>query len=375
LINENRLLECFIQLVEVASPSGGERQLADFLTGRLTAAGLAVQEDDAGQRAGGTAGNLIVRVPGSGPPLLLAAHMDTVGPCCGVRPIVADGVVRSSGDTVLGGDDKAGIAAILEMLAVLRENGLPHPALEIVFTIWEEGGLRGAGLLDPSLLTARYGFTLDSEGSPGTIVTRAPSQEKLVFTVRGRAAHAGISPEEGINAIQVAARGLAAMQLGRLDAQTTANIGIIAGGQATNIVPESVRVEGEARSLDREKRQRQSRHMVEAMEAASKAMGAVLEKEVSLLYPDFHLGEDSIPVQIATRAIKELGLSTSLVSSGGGSDANIFNGRGIATANLGIGMRKVHTTEEHIRVADLVTVARILVQIAAQAVLLPGDGL
>lgn len=375
MINEKRLLECFIQLVEVESPSGGERQLADFLIGRLSTLGLPVQEDDAGKRAGGTAGNLIVRVPGNGPALLLAAHMDTVTPCRGVRARVIDGVVRSSGDTVLGSDDKAAVAAILEMLTVLKESGLPHPALEIVFTIWEEGGLRGSGLLDPALLTARNGFTLDSEGPPGTIVTRAPSQDRLVFTVRGRSAHAGISPQEGINAIQVAARGLSFMQLGRLDAETTANVGVINGGQATNIVPDVVRIEGEARSLDRDKRRRQSRHMVEALEAACIAQGATLEKEVSLLYQDFHLDEEAFPVKIATQAMDKLGLSSRLVSSGGGSDANNFNSRGIATANLGIGMQKVHTTEEYIMVSDLVLTTRILIQILAQAVDMPGGGL
>ncbi len=367
LIDENRLLQCFIELAEVESPSGGERQVADLLRAGLGRLGLAVREDDAGRRSGGNAGNLVVRVPGRGEPLLLCAHMDTVGPCHGVRARVADGVVRSAGDTVLGGDDKAGIAAIIEMLTVLIEKDLPHPPLEIVFTIWEEGGLRGADLLDPALLTARYGYTLDSEGPPGTIVTRAPSQEKLVFTVKGRAAHAGVSPEEGINAIHAAARGVAAMQLGRLDFDTTANIGIISGGQAINIVPDTVRLEGETRSLAGEKRERQTRLMVEAMEAACAACGAGLEKEVTLMFRDFNLAPESRPVRTALTAMRELGLTPALIPSGGGSDANIFNGRGIACANLGIGMRKVHTTEEHILVSDLVQVARILVRIAAQA--------
>jgi len=353
--------------VEVESPSGRERKLADHLAGRLAGLGLTVREDDAGQRAGGNAGNLVARLPGRGQPLLLCAHMDTVEPCRGVRARVADGVVSSGGDTVLGGDDKAGIAVILEVLSVLREKDLAHAPLEIVFTVWEEGGLRGSGLLDPSLLTARYGYVLDSEGPPGSLVTRAPSQDKLVFTVRGRSAHAGISPENGINAIQAAARGVAAMQLGRLDGETTANIGIISGGRAVNIVPDTVRLEGEARSLVRSKRERQTRHMVEVMQAACTAAGALLEEEVTLLYQDFDLAEESLPVRTAVAAIRELGLSPVLAASGGGSDANIFNARGIACANLGIGMRQVHTTKEYIAVADLVVAARILLRIVLAA--------
>ena len=367
LVDESRLLQSFIRLVEVESPSGGERELADLLKARLEELGLEVTEDDAGQRAGGTAGNLVARLPGNGSPLLLAAHMDTVGPCRGVRAQVADQVVRSAGDTVLGGDDKAGIAAVLEMLAVLREEGRAHPPLEIVFTIWEEGGLKGSGSLDPGLLQARAGFVLDAEGPPGTIVTRAPSQEKLVFTVKGRAAHAGVSPEDGVNAVQVAARGIAAMQLGRLDAETTANVGVITGGTAINVVPETVRVEGETRSLAPDKRQRQTRHMVEAMEAACRAAGAVLTTETSLLFRDFRLEEDSLPVRLAAQAARSLGLTPRTAASGGGSDANVFNGRGIQCANLGIGMCKVHSTEEYIAVADLVTVARLLLGIVGEA--------
>lgn len=365
MVNESRILAEFLELVRIDSVSGRERALADLLTVRLKELGLEVYEDRAGVQTGGKAGNLIAALPprGTGSPLLLAAHMDTVEPGQGVRPMVQDGVIRSAGDTILGGDDKAGIVAILEVLRVIREQQLEHGRLEVVFTIGEEFGLLGAKYLDYSLLRSRVGYVLDSTGPPGTIVVQAPTQDKISAMVRGRAAHAGINPEKGINAIQVASHAIARMSLGRLDEETTANIGIISGGKATNIVPDSCHLEGETRSLDGAKCRACTAAMVEVLKNTAAAFGTQVDIVTETLYPDFKLSDSHPAIQGAVRAAENLGLSPRLVKTGGGSDANIFNSRGITTVNLGIGMQKVHTTEEFIRVEDLVTNARYLLEI------------
>lgn len=369
MVNSSRIIEEFLELVRVDSVSGKERLIADLLKRKLTALGLEVWEDRAGQEVGSDTGNIIGRLSGNdvGPVLLLCAHMDTVEPGRGVKPLVVDGVIRSSGDTVLGADDKAGIEAILEALRLVQENHVQHGGLEVAFTIWEEGGLFGAKNLDYNRITARVGFVLDSDGPPGTIVTRAPSQDKIGATIKGRAAHAGINPEDGINAIQVASHAIAQMKVGRIDHETTSNIGIISGGKAVNIVPDSVTIQGEARSLDTGKREAQTAHMCRAIREAAENFGASADIVTETIYPDFNLTEESPPVRIAVKAAENLGLTSRQEQTGGGSDANIFNSRGIATAVLGIGMKKVHTTEEYITVSDLVENARYLLEIIKAA--------
>lgn len=366
VINEKRMLDEFLQLTRISSPSGKERQLADCLRQKISALGLAVNEDDAGKRVGGNAGNLVTVLAPAGKkpqPLLLCAHMDTVEPARGVEPVLENGLVRSRGETVLGADDKAGIAIILEVLRVILENKIEHGGLEVIFTIWEEGGLLGAKNLDFSGVSARLGFVLDCDGPPGTIITRAPSQDRISARVKGRAAHAGINPEEGVNAIYVAACAISRMKLGRLDGETTANIGVIAGGKATNIVPDLVTIEGEARSLNRIKRENQTAAMCAALTRTAEEFGAQVEIATETLYHEFALPEDSKVVRLALTAARNLGLLARLTGSGGGSDANVFNAHGIACANLGIGMQKVHTTEEFIKTADLVNGARLILEI------------
>jgi len=370
VLSEHRVVQEFLELVQIDSVSGRERRLADWLKGRLCALGLAVREDAAGGGAGFDTGNVIGRLPaagGAGPALLLCAHMDTVEPGSGVRPRIEDGFVRSSGDTVLGADDKAGIAAILETLRLLQEKDIRHGGLEVVFTICEEGGLLGAKNLDYSLLTAAAGYVLDSDGPPGTIVTMAPTQDRIGATVRGRAAHAGINPEDGINAIQVAAKAISRMKVGRIDAETTSNIGIISGGQAVNIVPDSVSIQGEARSLSAAKRAAQTESMSRALRDAAAECGAKVEIVAETLYDGFSLEPGSFVVRSAVEAARSIGLAPRLVKTGGGSDANIFNSRGIATAVLGVGMKKVHTTEEYIALEDLVNNAAYLVAVVKTA--------
>jgi len=366
MINERRILDEFIQLTKIPGTGGRERQVADMLKEKIKALGLEVNEDDAGRRAGGNAGNLIFALAPVGKiscPVLLCAHMDTVEPAFGVDPVLENGVVCSRGETILGADDKAGIAAILEVIRVIRESKMEHGGLEVVFTIWEEGGLFGAKNLDVSRLNSRLAYVLDCDGLPGTIITRAPTQDKISARIKGRAAHAGINPEEGINAIFVAASAIAKMKLGRIDEETTANIGVISGGRATNIIPDLVYLEGEARSLNKSKCDEQTRTMGAIIEQTAFALGAQTEIEKERLYHGFELSPDDRVVKLVLAAAQRLNFSPKLVSSGGGSDANIFNNRGITCANLGIGMQKVHTTGEFIKVEDLVNSARLVLEI------------
>lgn len=371
LVDRERIVREFIELAGISSVSGQERELADLLSGRLREIGLAVEEDAAGQRAGTGTGNLIARLRGKDsriPPLLLSAHMDTVEPGRGVSPVVSNGTISSRGDTVLGADDKAGIVAILETLRVLREHKVRHGGITVVFTVMEEQGLFGAKNLDDGSIQAGFAYVLDSDGPPGTIIMRAPSHDRIKAAVKGRAAHAGINPQDGINAIKVAAEAISAMRLGRLDHETTANIGVISGGKAINIVPDSAFLEGEARSLEPAKLKAQVEDMVATLRAAVERNGAHLDVQVEHLYSAFALAEDSPAVCLAVTAARCLGLKPVLKATGGGSDASIFNARGIHTVNLGIGMEQVHTVEERITVENLVLNARYLVEIVRCAV-------
>jgi tripeptide aminopeptidase len=369
LIQTERLLHDFIELVKIDSVSGQERAVCDALKVRLAAIGLTVSEDNAGGAMPGATGNILAHLDGSlpGPRILFCAHMDTVEPGRGIKPVIeADGTIASEGETILGADDKAGIAAILECLRTIIDEGVPHSGITVAFTIREETGLVGAKSLDPSL-RATYGFVLDATGPPGEIVVRAPSQDKIAATVYGRAAHAGVNPEAGINAIYVAARAIAAMNLGRIDAETTANIGIISGGKAVNIVPDTVYLEGEVRSLKKEKREKHTALLCNIIEKTAREAGTRADVITTLLYDGFELGENTPVVQLALTAARRCGLAPSLTQSGGGSDANILNTRGIPTVNLAVGMENVHTTNEKISVADLVHVTKLLVEITTSA--------
>lgn len=355
MINQDRLMATFLELVQIDSPSGQEEEIAQHLATELMSIGLAAERD--------ATGNVIARLAGEGEPILLCAHMDTVGPGRGVKPVVREGIITSDGTTILGADDKSGVAVILEVLHVLVEQGLPHPPLEIALTVSEENGLKGAKGLDLSGFRAREGVVLDSGGEIGTIIVTAPSHDKIRAVVHGKAAHAGVEPEKGINAIMVAAEAIAAMPLGRIDEETTANIGRIQGGTATNIVPDRVEIAGEARSHNEKKLEAQVQAMVGALKKAAERRGATVEISVERSYSAFRLTEEDSIVRRAMAAAKTLGLTPILMPSGGGSDANIFNAQGIATINISTGMEKVHTTEECIAVANMVKCAEFLLAI------------
>ena len=351
MIDEQRVLQTFLELVRIDNPSGQEQQMAAAVVDRLRALGLSPEQD--------AKGNIVARLDGDDEPLLLAAHLDSVAPASGKRPIVENGIVRSAGDTVLGSDDLVGVTAILEGARAALANG-HHRAAELVFTVQEEVGLVGARGLDYSLLRSRMGVALDLNGELGGICVSAPAQEGIRVTITGRAAHAGVAPEQGVDAIRVAAEAIAAMPLGRIDEETTANVGVIQGGTATNIVPEQVTIRAEARSRDEQKLDRQVAAMRAAFEAAAERHGATLDWQSTRAYGPIRIAEDAPVVELCRRAASAAGFEPRLVATGGGSDVNIFNMRGIDAVNLSVGYKEIHSTSEHIAVADIVGAARLV---------------
>lgn len=370
-MNKERMTKTFLELVQMDSETGHERAVADYVTQKLRRMGYEVNEDNAGEAIGGNAGNVIAYKPGTvpGKRILFCAHMDTVTPGNGVQPIVEGDMIRSQGDTVLGGDDKGGIAILLEMARVLQEEKIPHAPLYIVCTIAEEGGLFGAKNIDRRLLHMPIdaAFFLDSGDWPNKIVVEAPMQSNLQATFYGKAAHAGSEPEKGISAIQIAADAISQMTLGRIDEETTANIGIIQGGRATNIITDKVTIEGECRSLKTEKLKSQQAHMIACCHNAAKRFGGQADVQVSENYPQILLTPQSAPVQLAAAAVRKIGLEPELIKIGGGSDANIFNGYGIPSTVIGIGMENVHTTEESISISTMATAVEAVLAIVQEA--------
>lgn len=366
MISGERLRETILNLLSIDSPSRKEREIAEFLRGRLESWGFEVWEDSAGSSVQGEVGNIIGRRDGVGIPILFNAHMDTIASTSGMKIKIEDGVISQEGASILGGDDKAGIAAILEAVEALLENGEPLPPLEVVFTICEETGLEGAKALDISQLRAKAGFVLDG-GEPEIAIISAPSHEQLTFFVRGKSAHAGVHPEQGVNAIQLASKAIAKMRLGRIDEETTANIGVIRGGKARNIVPDYVEILGEARSRSEGKLRKQVEHMIACFEEIKKEGGDFICR-VEREYNMFRLTTDSLPVRLLLSAGEKIGVSLSLKDGGGGSDANVFNERGIPSVIMGAGAHMPHSPEEKIYLGELELSALLLFQIAKEAV-------
>lgn len=356
MVNEKRLVESFMELVRIDSISREERDLADFLIEKLEDLGLEVIVDQAGEKAKSNCGNIIARFKGNikeVTPIMFSAHMDTVVPGKNIDPLLKGEKILSSGKTILGADDKAAIAALLEALHIIKEKNILHGDIEILFTICEEIGLKGAKNLDISSLNARMAFVLDSGGPVGEIISAAPSQNSLKIIIHGKSAHAGSNPEEGINAIQVAGFALSRMKLGRIDEETTTNIGIISGGKATNIIPDEVTLEGEVRSRNEEKLEKYTKILKQIIEDTAREFKAKAEVIINREFYCYNLSIDDRVVKIAMKAAKDMGLKPLLRPSGGGSDANVFNKKGFPAVDLAIGMEKVHTVDEYILVENL----------------------
>lgn len=367
--NKKRMVSVFLDLVKTDSVTREEGKIARKLEARLKALGCKVVFDNAGKKTGSQTGNLIARFSGAPgvAPVLLSSHMDTVTPGKGVKPQVKKDRITSDGTTILGADCKSGITVILETLAIIKERSLPHPPLEVVFTTCEETGLQGSQNLDFSLLKSRRGIVLDTEDPRGATV-KAPAADRLEIKVNGIAAHAGMFPERGISAVRVAALAISKMKLGRIDAETTANIGIIEGGSATNIITPLVELKAEARSHNPAKLRRQVKHMLDTLEKAAKASAIKLDgktvrariecKHINS-YPNMNIPASDKVLGALKASAKAAGIKLEAKSSGGGSDANIFARHGICTPNLGCGMWEPHTTQEYLDLADFFLCAEI----------------
>lgn len=370
-MNRNRLVDTFLRLAEINSPPKHEKAIAERLSEELSRLGFRVFCDGAGQEIGGDTGNIIASKNGntSGVPILLCAHMDTVSPTEEWGYVIDDEVIRSNGRTILAADDKAGIAAILEGLRVLEEECIPHADIQVVFTIAEEIGLLGAKHLDYGLINARCAFVFDMGKPVACVTVAAPSHDNILAKIYGKAAHAGARPEDGVSAIVTASKAISCMSLGRIDNETTANIGVINGGTASNVVPEYCEVRGEARSRNEKKLDAQVQHMVESFHEAAAETGAGIDIEVSRSYNSYRLSADDEVVKIAVAAARKVGIEPKMHETGGGSDASIFNHKGLPATVIGVGYEKAHSVEEFIDIPDFVKSAEMavaIVQVAAE---------
>ena len=370
---QDELVALFTELAALPSPPGEERVVADRVTAYLRGLGLDVAEDDAGGRIGSNTGNLYARVERSserGTPLFFCAHLDTVPPEGAIEPVLDEGVIRNAAGTILGADNKSAVAVMLEATRRLLSENRPHAGIELLFTPKEETGLHGAAAFDHERLRARVGYVYDQAAPIGEVILGAPHAHSMEVRFHGRAAHSGMYPEEGRSAIAAAAKAIADFKLGRVDEESTANVGIIRGGTAGNIVPEWCSFLAEARSHDPQKLADLVREMLEAATFAAGLEDCQAETEVHKSYSGYRFKRDDFVVRLARTALERTGYEPSLKLSGGAADANVFNERGLQCVNLANGMAEIHTPDEHIAVADLeamVEVTLALVETARDA--------
>ena len=363
----NRLVDYFISLVEIDSESKDEKKVAEKIANDLSEMGAEVIFDNAHHATQGNVGNLIANFKGKidKTPLLLCAHTDTVKPGIGIKAVIKDGYITSDGSTILGSDDKSGIAQIVEAIRRLDEEGYEYAPIQVLFTISEELGLLGAKNLDYSLIKAEVGYALDWNGV-GTIVTQAPSLNIFEIIVTGKEAHSGGSPEKGINAIQIAGEAIGKLKLGRIDFETTANIGFIKGGAATNVIPDYTEIWGEARSREEEKLIKITDEMIDTFIKEVESGEGRIEYKLNREYNGYKLDENDRLIEIIRRVSNKLSFKFILEPSMGGSDANIFYTKGIKCAVLGTGMTNVHTPNETILVEDLINSEKMVEEIIVE---------
>ena len=363
------VVDLFCELAAVPSPPGHEREVADRVAAYLRDCGLTVDEDGAASTVEGDTGNLLARIAptAEGEPLLLCAHLDTVPATDAVEPELVDGVVRNKRDTILGADDKAAVAVMLETARRVLAENRPHAGIELLFTPKEEVGLIGADAFDHTRLTSRIGYVYDQAAPIGTIVVGAPFSQALEVTFHGRASHAGMYPDEGRSAIAAAARAISEMRLGRVDEISTANVGTITGGTAANIVPEWCSFLAEARSHDED----HLADLVQAMQDAITFAAGVAECEVETrmrkTYRGYRFAKTDRAVALAAAALTKAGHEVTYELSGGAADANVFNERGLQVVNLANGMADIHTPDEHIAVEDLEAMVEVTLALVDEA--------
>ncbi len=370
MINESRLVGLFKELCLIDAPSLGEKDSVAYVKKLFSEIGLEVWEDDAGPRIGGNANNLIAKLSGNkpgAPSIFLSAHFDTVEPTAGLVIGEKDGVLFSESDTILGADDKGGMAPAIEAVRALMETGEPHGDVYLLFSCAEEIGLLGAAALKIEDLNIDFGYVLDTGPPVGTFVTKTATHDKLDVTIIGKPAHAGKDPEKGISAIQVAAHAVSKMKLGRIGPETTANIGTIHGGTGTNVVPAQVDMRCEARSTNVGELDAQVAHMRECFDSAAREFGAQCVMSYKRHYRQYQISEDSKVVQVAQAASRKLGFDPALRTTLGGSDANVYNEKGVPCIVIATGMDKIHTHDEFISIKELVDTARLTYEIILEA--------
>jgi len=364
-----RLSDTFAALCRIESPSGQERACADWVTGELRAMGLEVEEDDAGPRVGSDAGNLLARVPGAGrDSILLCAHLDTVPLTAPVDPVLVDGGWTNANDGILGADNKAAVAIIVELARRLTGGGQrPAVGVELLFTVCEEISLLGARAFDVSRLRSRFGYVFDHATPIGEIVVAAPTLHRIVAEFRGRAAHAGVRPEAGRSAIAAGARAIAAMQLGRIDPDTTANIGTIRGGTAINVIPERCRIEGEVRSIDPARAESLATQMIDHLQDAADAAECDLDVTLERMLEGYRIRPRATEVTVAERALGGCGYEPRHIPTGGASDANAFRAAGFACTNLADGTERNHEPTERISTDALEGMLEVAIALVDEA--------
>lgn len=371
MINKERLLQLFEELVSVPCPSKGEKQEAQLIMSKLEKLGLAYELDNAQEQTGGEIGNIWAYLPANvpdAPCVFFEAHMDSVAPCTGTKVIHKDGIMYSDGTTTLGGDDKVGIATMLELARALQEDGIPHGAVQLCFTVSEEIGCLGAKYMDQSKIKADYGYCLDMGGSMGDIVYAAPKMYDIYVTVKGKAAHAGLEPEKGVNAIMLAAQALSRLPAyGRLDVDTTLNVGVFHGGVGTNIVCPEVKFCIDMRSLNVPRLEELKESTMQIIREAVEAGGAQVDFEVVEAAPAQNLRVEDRVIQVAAKAAQTLGYEVSYQKTGGCSDGNYICGYGLPCCLIATGMSNIHTTEEFLKEDDLYGVARWAYQIIVES--------
>ena len=362
-------LDLFLDLAALPSPPGEERAVADRILAELRGLDLEVDEDEAGAAIGSSAGNLYTRLAptADGTPLFLCAHMDTVPPTAPIEPVVEEGVVRNAGGTILGADNKSAVVAMVEAARRVVQRQIPHAGLELLFTPKEEVGLRGAQAFDSSRLAASVGYVYDQAGPIGEVILGAPHSMIMEITFTGQSAHAGMAPEEGRSAIAAAARAIADMRLGRLDEETSANVGTIRGGVARNIIPDTCVLNAEARSHDEAKLSDVVQEILDACSFAASLTGCDVQAEVERGFHGYRFAKSDEPVRLADAALRRAGHEPTYALSGGGADANIFNTRGLSCLNLANGMAEIHTPQEHIAVADLEAMVDVTLALLEEA--------
>lgn len=353
----SRVVDNFLKLVQIDAPSKQEKPMADELVSQLKALNFEVQIDDSAKDSGSNTGNIVAMLKGTGAgEIVLSAHMDAVDPCIGIKPVIGeDGVIRSSGDTILSSDDRSGVASIIEAVSRIQEQSeKAYPTVIITFTVQEEVGLVGAKYLDESIYAnSPLTIVADGDGDPGTICIGAPYHYTFKAKFTGKASHAGVEPEKGISAIVVASKAISAIEWGRLDHETSSNLGLIKGGRADNIVAEELELTGECRSLDKQKVEKAKIDIQESFERAALEAGAKIEIDWDLEYDGYKYAEDDENVLLLKKAAQSVGLTPRLEYSGGGSDANIIAGKGAKSVVLGTGMTNFHSVDECIKVEHL----------------------